>query len=238
MKHLTGFLTRSIDYLRTKGYSDEFITWLRYANAGMLNKGNIYSMDHAIRNLDTEDPLLEIGSFCGLSTNVLTYLLTKHDKKNRLFTCDNWDVTGVKNYGNIGCSDINFTDYSRHVKETFIRNVEFFSGERKPNTIEIDSDGFFDLWSKNETVEDVFSRKITLGGPVSFCYIDGVHSYETVKREFLNLEKHLITGGYILFDDSSDDNPYGLTRLMREIKRNASYELVMKNPNYLFKKTT
>jgi hypothetical protein len=43
-------------------------------------------------------------------------------------------------------------------------------------------------------------------------------------------------GGFILFDDSSDKNPFGLTKLMKEIKAQKNYELVIKNPNYLFKK--
>lgn len=86
------------------------------------------------------------------------------------------------------------------------------------------------------TTCDIFGRNIKLGGKISFCYVDGNHTYEFAKRDFDNVARYLELGGYVLFDDSSDMNPFGLTRLMKEIKRNQHYKLVTKNPNYLFKK--
>jgi hypothetical protein len=117
-----------------------------------------------------------------------------------------------------------------------MRNVEFFSPKSKPHTIESTSDEFFALWNKSETTCDIFGRTIKLGGKISFCYVDGNHTYEFAKRDFHNVNTHLELGGYVLFDDSSDANLFGLTRLMKEIKRNQYYKLVMTNPNYLFKK--
>ena len=52
---------------------DEYVEWLCFANAGMLDRGNLYCFDYAIRNLPSSAPLIEIGSFCGLSTNLITY---------------------------------------------------------------------------------------------------------------------------------------------------------------------
>jgi len=46
------------------------VRWLRFANAGMLLDGNVSAMSRATRNLPATGSLLEIGSFCGLSTNV------------------------------------------------------------------------------------------------------------------------------------------------------------------------
>ena len=40
----------------------------------------------------------------------------------------------------------------------------------------------------------------------------------------------------LLFDDSSDADHFGLTRLVKEIQSNKNYELALKNPNYLFKR--
>jgi hypothetical protein len=57
--------------------SDWFINWLCYANAGLLNKGNIWCFDYAISHLQSEARIVEIGSFCGLSTNIITYLKLK-----------------------------------------------------------------------------------------------------------------------------------------------------------------
>lgn len=54
--------------------SDDYVNWLCYANAGMLHRGNLYCFDYAIRNLPSEAPIVEVGSFCGLSANLLTLL--------------------------------------------------------------------------------------------------------------------------------------------------------------------
>ena len=225
-----------VQYISTKSISDEYINWLTFANAGMLAKGNIYAMKYAIKNLPSTHPVLEIGSFCGLSTNVIGYLLQANGKKNRIFSCDKWIFEGAEMGGNVGKSQISHQQYREFVKTTFMRNVEFFSRQNKPYTVEIFSDEFFELWEKGESVNDVFGRNIQLGGKISFCYVDGNHTYEFAKRDFENVDRYLESGGYVLFDDSSDADPFGLTRLMKEIKRMKNYDLVMKNPNYLFKK--
>ena len=45
--------------------------------------------------------------------------------------------------------------------------------------------------------------RFTLFGPISFCYIDGNHTHEGVKQDFLNCDRWIESGGFILFDDSS-----------------------------------
>jgi hypothetical protein len=233
---LTKLFHAGMQHLSLKTISDEYINWLTFANAGMLNNGNIYSMRFAIENLPSASPVLEIGSFCGLSTNVISYLLSAQGKHNEIISCDKWIFEGSENGGNLGGSQISHHQYREFVKSTFMRNVEFFSPNNKPYTIESTSDEFFALWQKGETTCDIFSRDIRLGGKISFCYVDGNHTYEFAKRDFDNVTQNLELGGYILFDDSSDGNPFGLTRLMREIRRTQHYEIVMKNPNYLFRK--
>ena len=225
-----------IGYIKTKTIADEYISWLTFANAGMLSKGNIYAMNFAIENIPSSNAVIEIGSFCGLSTNVISYLLLSHGKKNRIFSCDKWFFEGAEDGRNLGKSEISHQAYREFVKSTFMRNVQFFSPKNKPYTIEKSSDEFFELWEKGETIKDVFGRNIQLGGEISFCYIDGNHTYEFAVRDFNNVDQYLESGGYVLFDDSSDVDSFGLTRLMKEIKNNKKYELVMKNPNYLLKK--
>jgi hypothetical protein len=233
---LLKLVNAGIQHVNTKTISDEYINWLTFANAGMLSKGNIYAMRFAIENLPSASPVLEIGSFCGLSTNVISYLLSAQGKRNEIISCDKWLFEGSEHGGNLGGSQISHHQYREFVKSTFMRNVEFFSPKSKPRTIESTSDEFFALWNKSETTCDIFGRTIKLGGKISFCYVDGNHTYEFAKRDFDNVNKYLELGGYVLFDDSSDANLFGLTRLMKEIKRNQYYKLVMTNPNYLFRK--
>ena len=235
MKSIFSVLIKIRDRLSMKKVEDEYLTWLQFANSGMLNPGNIYAMKYAIENLPTSDPIIEIGSFCGLSTNVLSYFLRKNQRKNIIFCSDKWIFEGSEESVNLGLSDISHADYRSYVKETFMRNINFFSPNR-PHPIELFSDEFFEKWKTQKKVVDVFNQSITLGGNISFSYIDGNHTYEFAKRDFENVNQHLVPGGFILFDDSSDTASFGLSKLMREIKQRSDYSLVMKNPNYLFQK--
>ena len=180
-------------------------------------------------------PVIEIGSFCGLSTNVLAHLLTKRQKPNDLLTADAWhfENSGVGTLG--GHATVTHQDYREFARDTFIRNVRFFSGARLPHTVELDSDAFFQCWDANKSVTDIFGRKTALGGPISFMYIDGNHTYEYCKRDFVIADRWLAPGGLVLFDDT--DNPdWGVGRVVREALRSGRYELIKRNPNALLRR--
>jgi len=216
-----------------KAKPHEFINWLRFANAGMLNNGNIYCIEYAIENLPSDNPIIEIGSFCGLSTNLISFYLRKNGKTNKLITSDKWIFEGAKDLeGGL----ITNEGYREFVKEAYIRNISFFSKDRLPFTIEQFSDDFFKLWEANKEVVDVLNRPIQLGGKISFAFIDGNHTYEYAKRDFENVDKYLERGGFILFDDSGDDSEWEVVKVIDEIKRSGKYEVIVNNPNYLIKK--
>ena len=117
-----------------------------------------------------------------------------------------------------------------------MRNKRTFSGDDMPLTVEVFSDEFFSLWKENRTVQDVFGRSVALGGPVSFCYVDGNHTYEAAKLDFQNCDTFLQVGGFILFDDSTNKT-FGVHRLMPEVLATGRYQLAARNPNHLFQKT-
>ena len=116
-------------------------------------------------------------------------------------------------------------------------NAALFSARRRPYTIEAYSHQFFKFWHTCSTVDDVFGRPVTLGGAISFAYIDGAHNYDVVKKDFLDIDKHLLPQAFILFDDSAQNAGFeGVTRVIDEVKNNSHYKIVFNNPNYLFKK--
>lgn len=82
--------------------SDEYIKKLCYVNAGFLNIGNIWCFDYAISNLPSHNPIIEIGSFCGLSANVITYLKLRHNVINKLICVDSSDFSEGNNLAIIG----------------------------------------------------------------------------------------------------------------------------------------
>ncbi len=215
---------------------DDYIMWLCFANAGMLDKGNLFLIDHAIQHLPSAAPLLEIGSFCGLSTNLLTHYKRKYGRKNRLITCDKWAFENtVKDGPHLGASPVRFSDYKSFVRDSYLRNIRLFSADDLPFTVESTSEEFFVAWRDKQERSDVLGRPLTLGGPLSFCYIDGDHGYEGAKKDFLGCDQFLEAGGFLLFDDSTVE-AFGVRKLMPEVEATGRYKLVATNPNHLFKK--
>ena len=216
--------------------SDDYIKWLCFANAGMLDKGNLYLIDRAMKQLPSTAPILEIGSFCGLSANVLTHFKRKYGLKNRLITCDKWQFENDdKDNKRIAGSPILFSDYKAFVRESYIRNTRMFSPDDLPFTVEATSDEFFVGWRDKLQTYDVLERPVTLGGPISFCYIDGDHSYAGAKKDFLNCDEFLDNRGFLLFDDSTVEI-FGVRQLMPEVMATGRYKLIATNPNHLFQK--
>lgn len=216
--------------------TDDFVKWLCFANAGMLDPGNRYIMDYALSRLRSGAPLLEIGTFCGLSANLLTHYKRKHGLRNKLITCDRWDFEiGDADRERVGGSPVSFSDYKRFVRETYVRNAHMFSGDDLPFTIEATSRELFEMWCQEEETRDVFGRAIKLGGPLSFCYIDGNHSYEGAKEDFANCDRFLENEGFLLFDDSTLEE-FGVWKLMPEVIATGRYHLAARNPNHLFRK--
>lgn len=213
------------------------MSWLSFANAGMLERGNIDAFNFVIANLPGSAPLVEIGSFCGLSTNVISYLKEKHAVKNRLITCDKWNFEGAQAGTMLdGSSFVSHDEYREYVRGTYIRNIQTFARSDLPYTVEMYSDEFFAAWSQSQRATDVLGRELELGGPISFCYIDGNHTYEFAQRDFTHADQFLVPGGFILFDDSGDGSAWEVCRVVAEIKSGRRYDVVAANPNYLFRK--
>lgn len=197
---------------------------------------NIYCIDYAVRNLPTDDPVIEIGSFTGMSTCMLSHYLAKYNCGNVLFNADRWEFEEKeKNYYSrvLNVSPEEMKDY---IRNSFVRNVRHFSRNRLPHTIELFSDEFFSQWLQKNTLLNIWEQPVTLGGPVSFAYLDGNHQYDFVKRDFENVHRQLVKGGFIFFDDSAPHINSGMRDLVKEVKARRDYEVVVKNPNYLVRR--
>lgn len=215
----------------------EYMEWLSFANAGMLVRGNAGCFQYAIGHLPSTAAILEIGSFCGLSTNALTYFKQKAGAANTLVTCDPWSFEGAEEGRMLGDSaTISHADYRAFVKETFERNIRFFSRGDLPYSFEATSDTFFDAWAAGGEWRDVFGRDFRLGGPIAFAYIDGNHLYEFARRDFEHCDRFLVPGGFLLFDDSGDDSVWEVRSVVKEVQATGRYHLIAKNPNYFFQK--
>lgn len=70
-------------------------------------------------------------------------------------------------------------------------------------------------------------------GDAGFAHLDSNHTYDFARRDFENVDAHLVAGGFILFDDSADGSTWEVCRVVAEALVRDAYELVAKAPNYL-----
>jgi hypothetical protein len=139
----------------------------------------------------------------------------------------------------MGDSTLTFDEFYAFVKQTYIRNTKLFSKDRLPHSFHMLSNDFFRAWEMKAAKTDVFDRVVTLGGKFAFCFIDGDHSYEATKSDYLKCDSHLIIGGMVLFDDSNDGGAWpGVHRAVAEVVQSKRYEVVLKNPHYLLRKVS
>jgi predicted O-methyltransferase YrrM len=223
---------------------DDFIRRLpaTVVGEGMLHPGNIYLMDWAIERMPAGGCMLEIGTYGGLSANLICYLARKHRQSHPFFTCDPWIYEGF--YDHLGSPvthvdgrpDLARTDYMRYIRDAYISATKLLSGDRLPYSVQCTSSAFFDRWERNEEATDVFGRTVKLGGAISFAYIDGDHALEVAQKDFASVAKRLLPGGLVLVDDSAKGLPYGSSAMMGILTAREDFEVVARNPNYLLRK--
>ncbi|MDB9776084.1 class I SAM-dependent methyltransferase [Vicingaceae bacterium] len=83
-------------------------------------------MDFALKNMPNNGVAIEIGSYGGLSTNLILYMLNKYNRIEKLINCDPWvyegytDRSGIKSNVIDGRNDITRNDYSAYMKSSFM----------------------------------------------------------------------------------------------------------------------
>lgn len=219
-----------------RALDDPGLSWIRLASAGMLHPGNEALMERAIEDLPSTDPVLEIGSFCGMSTNALRYLLLNHGRTNTFFTTDPWEFEGEPEDGAVPGTDVAVDAYRTHIVRQFTENLRFWGKETLPHSFRLTSDAFFAAWVAGQTCTDIFGRSAVLGGPLSFVFIDGDHRREQAERDFEHVDSVLVPGGYVLFDDSDRFGAFPHVYDVVQLALDRGYELVESNPNHLVRK--
>ncbi|MFM7319784.1 MAG: class I SAM-dependent methyltransferase [bacterium] len=213
---------------------DEYLRWVIQMIGGWLNvgDGNSHCFNHAIRHMPDGGAVIEIGSFLGVSVSVLSYYLTRLGRTNKLFNADPWHFEETeKPVG--GFFDGSRQIYRDYCIETYKKNVSLFCEQNMPITIQAFSDNFFEMWNSGAETTDVFGNKVKLGGPISFAYIDGAHTYEAAKKDFENVARHLLPGGFVLFDDSNPQLRFGCVQSAAEAALTPGFSRVFGHVNGL-----
>jgi hypothetical protein len=215
--------------------ADAYVDWLVRMIGGWLEPGhgNLVSFLYAAQHLPVTGAVIEVGSFLGASTNILAYLLHRHAGRRPLFNCDPWCFEGTEEPIG-GVFDAARPEWRAYARDGFLRNTRLFSAPHLPHSFELGSDEFFALWRRGAETEDLFGRRVALGGPIAFAYVDGNHSYEQARKDVDNVRADLVPGGLLLLDDSADNSPFECRHVVGELLAQG-FTAVWKNPNYLLR---
>jgi len=216
---------------------DPYLNWLTRIMGGWLTPGdgNLVAFDYAIGHMPEEGAVLEIGSFLGMSICAMSYMMWRHGRANPLFSCDPWDFEGTAEPIG-GFFDASTPAYRQYCVDVFKRNIQLYAEYHLPYAVEDYSHPFLARWAAREEVTDVLGRQVKLGGPLSFVYIDGAHTYEAASGDFLGADPFVLPGGYVFFDDTGEAWGPEMARVVREVQQNPHYELIARTPNYFFRK--
>ena len=152
--------------------------WLRDEEAELLIAGTRRAVrEHAAPTV------VEIGSFCGKSTIVLASAARTANPSARVYAVD-------PHQGVVGADDgLDSIAVVAPTFERFKRNIAAagIAGMIEPIRLH--------------------SYEVPWHRPIAFLFIDGLHGYSNVTRDFFHFERHLLDGAYVAFHDCDDTYP-------------------------------
>jgi glycosyltransferase involved in cell wall biosynthesis len=169
--------------------------WLEDDEADLL----IAITAKALSAHDKPHSIVEIGSYCGRSTIVFGSVARLLSTDAKIFAVDPHD-------GKVGALDQGVVT-GKPTLERFKRNIEAAG-----------------LTEYVETIQS-HSYEVNWNKPIQVLFIDGLHDYTNVARDFFQFEQWVVAGGYIAFHDYADYYP-GVKSFVNEILASGRYRLV------------
>lgn len=181
--------------------------WLTDEEADLL----IAATAGAVRRFGDSLKIVEVGSYCGRSTIVLTSVIKILCPRAKIFAIDPHD-------GRIGDAD------------RAIQSLPPTLGRFKRNLAEAGA-------MEHVEILPVHSWETAWDQPIGMLFIDGLHDYDNVARDFRHFESWLSLDAYIAFHDYAPHYP-GVQTLVTEVLRSGGYQTVnCKGSMMLIRKT-
>ncbi|MEX2512692.1 MAG: class I SAM-dependent methyltransferase [Cyclobacteriaceae bacterium] len=166
--------------------------WLADKEAELL----ISIMLKACNSLPEPHHIVEIGSFQGKSTVVLGTVAKAYFPEAKVYAIDPHE-------GMVGASDMGI----QHVPPTLEKFKHNIENAGLTEVVVLMKD---------------YSYNIKWENPISFLFIDGLHDYPNVARDFWKFSPFVVPGGYIAFHDYADYYP-GVQAFVNEILANGRF---------------
>ncbi len=169
--------------------------WLEEDEADLL----IGAVHASCRNGRPLGAIVEIGSYCGRSTVVLAHAA-------RAFGADQRVVAIDPHLGQVGAADQRISQVAPS-REKFLRNI-----------------AAADVADMVELVEQ-YSTQVAWDRPIGLLFIDGLHDYVNVSRDFAHFRPWIASRGYVAFHDYANYYP-GVRAFVDELLAGGEYEMV------------
>jgi predicted O-methyltransferase YrrM len=170
--------------------------WLSDEEADLL----IGALARVISTIENAPAVVEVGSYCGRSTVVLASVLQSLQiSRMKVYAIDPHD-------GRVGALDQGIEQLAPTLAK-FKHNIA--AAGLAPLVEGIQRNSFEVHWEKS----------------VSFLFIDGLHDYANVSRDFYHFEPWLVPGGYVAFHDYAHYYP-GVVKFVNELLANRLYQRV------------
>lgn len=171
--------------------------WLEEDEADLLLGAALY----ATSSLPSPHNIVEVGSYCGRSTVVLGSVARSMDNNARVYAVDPHD-------GKVGSLD-------RGISQTQPTLLKF-----KQNMQDSELSDLI-------TIIEKCSFEVQWNEPISLLFIDGLHDYSNVSRDFIHFEQWIVPGGLIAFHDYAYYYP-GVHAFVNEVLLKPSYNMVQR----------
>jgi hypothetical protein len=170
--------------------------WLEDDEADLL----IAIMTRMLADLAPPHAVVEIGSYCGRSTVVFGSVLRSLAPEARIYAVDPHDgVVGALDRG-LRAGTSTLARFERNIAAAGLRDL----------VVTIQQRSFEVEWTQ----------------PISLLFIDGLHDYANVARDFHHFESHVVPGGYVAFHDYADYYP-GVKAFVNEQLGTGAWERVL-----------
>ena len=152
--------------------------WLADAEACLL----VAAVAEAVKAHPDARAIVEIGSYCGKSTVVLGSALSlAKSTEIKIFAVDPHEgVVGALEYG-LEQMPPTFESFQRNIRDAGLENL-----------VEI---------------VRMYSFEVEWDQPICLLFIDGLHDYKNVARDFNHFDSWVVPGGFVAFHDYVDHFP-------------------------------
>lgn len=167
--------------------------WLEDAEADLLVSG----LERALIEVPGARAVVEVGSYQGRSTVVLASVVAALRPEARVYAIDPHE-------GQVGAID-------QEVEQMPPTLVAF-----QHNLAEAQVGHVVETIQKR-------SHEVSWSQPIGFLFVDGLHDYESVSRDFLHFEDWLADGAYVAFHDYAPHAP-GVQAFVDSLVASGRYE--------------